>query len=399
MGPWGGALPVALVTARCHWTSRRHRLIERSPEHLARLFALPEWSSVSEVARDLVTKLLEVRTTPRLPLVVFAHPWIALKGAQGAGELKTAAFLLKKEVAQKRLTAMWHVLDIINALDASGAVKPTSHSPRAPKQLPPMLAKRASQGSVANLHSVADSGLRPRQDSTGTDRMEELQNLFQMFDIDGNGTIDCDEIAALLKKLGFTPDEARIREVVNKVDTNNNGQLEFVEFCEFLKLAKQGVGLNQAVEQELDAYSAADGYISKDEISKLTRTFAETLGQHITDEDVEDVLALSIAEDDGPFQSGDASVLIHEAAGDDPPGAHLRHGAVACKSHETYKPWISTPGTCINRFRGRTSPRPTRPAANLWISTLGIGEPGVEQGPARPPIIWGLAPKRCQTVR
>mmetsp|Transcript_43812 Transcript_43812/g.121269 ORF Transcript_43812/g.121269 Transcript_43812/m.121269 type:complete len:374 (-) Transcript_43812:433-1554(-) len=279
------------------------RLIERSPEHLARLFALPEWSSVSEVARDLVTKLLEPDPLKRLHAdEALQHPWIALKGAQGAGELKTAAFLLKKEVAQKRLTAMWHVLDIINALDASGAVKPTSHSPRAPKQLPPMLAKRASQGSVANLHSVADSGLRPRQDSTGTDRMEELQNLFQMFDIDGNGTIDCDEIAALLKKLGFTPDEARIREVVNKVDTNNNGQLEFVEFCEFLKLAKQGVGLNQAVEQELDAYSAADGYISKDEISKLTRTFAETLGQHITDEDVEDVLALSIAEDDGPFQ-------------------------------------------------------------------------------------------------
>ena len=38
-----------------------------------------------------------------------------------------------------------------------------------------------------------------------------------MVDIEGNGTIDCDEIAALLKKLGFTPDEAKIREVVNKV--------------------------------------------------------------------------------------------------------------------------------------------------------------------------------------
>ena len=47
-------------------------------------------------------------------------------------------------------------------------------------------------------------GNRVRALSTGTDRMEELQNLFQMFDIDGNGTIDCDEIAALLKKLGFT---------------------------------------------------------------------------------------------------------------------------------------------------------------------------------------------------
>ena len=42
---------------------------------------------------------------------------------------------------------------------------------------------------------------------------------------------------------------------------------------EFLKLAKSGVGLGQAVAQELDAYSSADGFISKEEISRLTRTF------------------------------------------------------------------------------------------------------------------------------
>ena len=85
---------------------------------------------------------------------------------------------------------MWHVLDIINALDGSGAVKQDGlgqkMSPRAPKQLPPMLAKRASQGSVANLHfdskspcTAGNGAARPRQDSTGTDRMEELQTLFK----------------------------------------------------------------------------------------------------------------------------------------------------------------------------------------------------------------------------
>ena len=37
--------------------------------------------------------------------------------------------------------------------------------------------------------------------------------------------------------------------LVWQVDTNNNCQLEFGEFCEFLKQAKQGFGLNQAVEQ------------------------------------------------------------------------------------------------------------------------------------------------------
>ena len=101
------------------------------------------------------------------------------------------------------------------------------------------------------------------------------------------GKADEPNLEVELKKLGFTPDESRIREVVNKVDTNHNGELEFPEFCEFLKLAKQGVGLSQAVEKELDSYSTNDGIITRDEIFKLTRTFAENLGQNITEEDIE----------------------------------------------------------------------------------------------------------------
>ena len=57
------------------------------------------------------------------------------------------------------------------------------------------------------------------------------------------------------------------------------GKLEFGEFCEFLKKAKRGACVTRAVEQELDAFSAADGFISKDEFAALSRTFGERLGQ------------------------------------------------------------------------------------------------------------------------
>ena len=45
-----------------------------------------------------------------------------------------------------------------------------------------------------------------------------------------------DELCTLMKKLGFSPNEDKVREIVAKVDANGNGQLEFDEFCEFLKV-------------------------------------------------------------------------------------------------------------------------------------------------------------------
>jgi hypothetical protein len=122
-----------------------------------------------------------------------AHEWIALKGQTG-GDLKKAQQALRQQLAQKRLTAMWHVLDIINALDE----QPTT------RQLSPALQKHASNVSKAHfsqkqktgpLDRIAQSpeedggpgaldGSRERLNST-TDRIEELQNLFNIFDTDG----------------------------------------------------------------------------------------------------------------------------------------------------------------------------------------------------------------------
>eukprot|EP00322_Chrysochromulina_rotalis_P022885 CAMPEP_0115855400 /NCGR_PEP_ID=MMETSP0287-20121206/14522_1 /TAXON_ID=412157 /ORGANISM="Chrysochromulina rotalis, Strain UIO044" /LENGTH=634 /DNA_ID=CAMNT_0003309551 /DNA_START=68 /DNA_END=1972 /DNA_ORIENTATION=- len=286
--------------------SELFRQIERSNDHLRRLFEMAEWKGVSPHAKDLVIKLLEPDPLKRLsPDEALEHEWIALKGTIGGNvDLKTAQHLLKQQVAQKRLTAMWHVLDIINALDDSKG-RAGARSPKA-KQLPPGLAKRASQASTANfdLSRQGSSGARPRVNSA-TDRIEELQTLFNLFDTDGSGTIDADEIQALFRKLGFDPNPKKLRDLIMEVDDNKNGELEFSEFCEFLKLAKrpgQGLGINEGMQDTLNSLSNEQGFISNDDLSKFLVTFAETTGQNISSSEIQDVIAL--AED--PEQGGAA---------------------------------------------------------------------------------------------
>jgi len=295
--------------------SELFRQIERSHDHLRRLFEMPEWRSVSPHAKDLVVKLLEPDPLKRLNAdEALDHEWVALKGNIGGNvDLKMAQQLLKQQVAQKRLTAMWHVLDIINALDDSskggrGGMK----SPK-PKQLPPVLLKRASQASTADFGNVSHGKGMTASDrgsnapnrqrvNSATDRIEELQTLFNLFDTDGSGTIDADEIQALFRKLGFDPNPKKLRDLIMEVDDNKNGELEFSEFCEFLKLAKrpgQGIGLNEGMQDTLNSLSNDQGYISNEDLSQFLVTFAETTGQHISSTEIQDVISLAEDPDGG----------------------------------------------------------------------------------------------------
>lgn len=285
--------------------SELFRQIERSHDHLKRLFEMAEWRGVSPHAKDLVVKLLEPDPHKRLNAdEALEHEWVALKGSIGANvDLKGAQALLKQQVAQKRLTAMWHVLDIINALDDSSKGKHGRPGTPKAKQLPPGLLKRASQASSAQLHQDVSnrtgergSGLNRPRINSATDRIEELQTLFNLFDTDGSGTIDADEIQALFHKLGFDPNPKKLRDLIMEVDDNKNGELEFSEFCEFLKLAKrpgQGIGLNEGMQDTLNSLSNDQGYISNDDLSQFLVAFAETTGQHISSSEIQDVIALS----------------------------------------------------------------------------------------------------------
>jgi len=238
------------------------------------------------------------------------HEWIVLRGDDGGngGDLSAARALLKQQIAQKRLTALWHVLDIVNALGAQTPDK-LGKSPRSRTMLPPALLKRASKGSASGFGGESTSPHatggarhgRSRKAST-TDRVEELQMLFNLFDTDGNGTIDQDEIAALFKKLGFEPDPERLRKLLMRVDNNANGTLEFGEFCEFLRLAKEsdgGLGIDTAVTSSLGDLAGQDGAMSNDALESYVRAFAENTGQPISQEDIDDIIALGMDDGEG----------------------------------------------------------------------------------------------------
>ncbi|QCE01711.1 calcium-dependent protein kinase [Vigna unguiculata] len=70
------------------------------------------------------------------------------------------------------------------------------------------------------------------------ERDEHLYGAFQYFDKDGSGYITRDELETAMKENGMG-DEATIREIISEVDTDNDGRINYDEFCTMMRSGTQ----------------------------------------------------------------------------------------------------------------------------------------------------------------
>jgi len=77
------------------------------------------------------------------------------------------------------------------------------------------------------------------EEATLTD--EQIEAIFQEFDISGDGFIDLDELVAALSRLGRPVSTASAEDILRRVDTNNDGQISLDEFKAVFRLAPSAV--------------------------------------------------------------------------------------------------------------------------------------------------------------
>lgn len=61
-----------------------------------------------------------------------------------------------------------------------------------------------------------------------------LRKIFNDFDTNKSGNLTLDELAALVAKLGVSVDRKYLQGVMQIVDSNNSGAIEFEEFANFI---------------------------------------------------------------------------------------------------------------------------------------------------------------------
>ena len=72
------------------------------------------------------------------------------------------------------------------------------------------------------------------------DKFSALSDAFEVFDIDGDGSITVEELGNVMRSLGEDPTDEELATIIRTVDYDQNGSVEFPEFVVLMTRRMQG---------------------------------------------------------------------------------------------------------------------------------------------------------------
>ncbi|XP_041016591.1 calmodulin-like protein 11 [Juglans microcarpa x Juglans regia] len=128
------------------------------------------------------------------------------------------------------------------------------------------------------------------------EQIAEFQEAFCLFDKDGDGSITIEELANAIRSLDQNPTQEELQTMINEVDVDGNGT---IEFGEFLNLMARKMKENEAEGELKEAFKVfdqdQDGYISPNEL----RHVMINLEERLTDEEVDQMIRDADLDGDG----------------------------------------------------------------------------------------------------
>ena len=71
-------------------------------------------------------------------------------------------------------------------------------------------------------------------DQLTEEQIAEFKEAFSLFDKDGDGVITTKELGTVMRSLGQNPTEAELADMINEVDADGNGTIDFPEFLSMM---------------------------------------------------------------------------------------------------------------------------------------------------------------------
>ncbi|RCV42866.1 hypothetical protein SETIT_9G249700v2 [Setaria italica] len=159
---------------------------------------------------------------------------------------------------------------------------------------------------MASTYKAADeppasnsSGYRKdkvRRKKLTAQKRKEIKEAFDLFDIDGSGTIDARELNVAMRALGFEMTPEQINQMIAEVDKDGSGT---IDFDEFVHMMTDKMGERDARDELFKAFRIIDqdrnGKISDIDIQRL----AIETGEHFTIDEVREMIEAADENGDG----------------------------------------------------------------------------------------------------
>ncbi|XP_006153194.2 centrin-4-like isoform X1 [Tupaia chinensis] len=137
---------------------------------------------------------------------------------------------------------------------------------------------------ASNCHTSADQWKRrTTKIELNETQKQEIKEAFDLFDIDGSGTIDVKELKIAMWALGFEPKKEEIKRMIAEMDSEGTGTISFEDFFAIMSIKMSEKDEN---EELLKAFKLFDddntGGITLNNIKRV----AKELGENLTDEEL-----------------------------------------------------------------------------------------------------------------
>ncbi|WZZ21861.1 hypothetical protein YC2023_123248 [Brassica napus] len=154
-------------------------------------------------------------------------------------------------------------------------------------------------------------------DQLTDDQISEFKEAFSLFDKDGDGTLSpqifvfvskaCNlvwfagcittkELGTVMRSLGQNPTEAELQDMINEVDADGNGTIDFPEFLNLMARKMKDTDSEEELKEAFRVFDKdQNGFISAAEL----RHVMTNLGEKLTDEEVDEMIREADVDGDG----------------------------------------------------------------------------------------------------
>ncbi|XP_065832651.1 calmodulin-2 [Oscarella lobularis] len=145
-------------------------------------------------------------------------------------------------------------------------------------------------------------------DQLTEEQIAEFKEAFSLFDKDGDGTITTKELGTVMRSLGQNPTEAELQDMINEVDADGNGTIDFPEFLTMMARKMKETDTEEEIREAFRVFDKdGNGFISAAEL----RHVMTNLGEKLTDEEVDEMIREADIDGDGQVNYEDFTEAFH----------------------------------------------------------------------------------------
>ncbi|KNE55575.1 calmodulin [Allomyces macrogynus ATCC 38327] len=133
-------------------------------------------------------------------------------------------------------------------------------------------------------------------DQLTEEQIAEFKEAFSLFDKDGDGTITTKELGTVMRSLGQNPTEAELQDMINEVDADGNGTIDFPEFLTMMARKMKDSDSEEEIKEAFKVFDKdGNGYISAAEL----RHVMTNLGEKLSEDEVDEMIREADVDGDG----------------------------------------------------------------------------------------------------